>query len=55
LRRRISRRGESTRVSIKTPKTIRTRPINPVHRTPFPGPVNANELDEAGVAGAVDD
>jgi hypothetical protein len=51
----ISRRGESTRASIETPKTIKTTPINPVHRTPLPGPVNANELDEAAVGGDVED
>jgi hypothetical protein len=51
----ISRREESTRASIETPKTIKTTPINPVHRTPLPGPVNANELDEAAVGGDVED
>jgi hypothetical protein len=55
LSRSISRLGESTRASIDTPKTIKTTPINPVHRTPLPGPVNANELDEVGVAGGVED
>jgi hypothetical protein len=39
---------------MEIPNTIRTTPIAPIHATPQPGPVNANELADA-VAGDVDD
>ncbi|MGD0378923.1 MAG: hypothetical protein ABSC30_02955 [Acidimicrobiales bacterium] len=41
-------------MSNEKPKTINAAPISPTHSTPGPGPVNANEPEDAEVAVDVD-